>query len=214
MLKLAAISNRVSTLPSWSWISGFGDGAHIVFEHKRRYVRDEAYGLQMLDYKVRQPENYNNMYGQVLSAVLTIRACVKWATVVAPPHERNSASKSGWIWSDSLTKTTTSDTEVAIFWPDDPYTAYNKYGSLHVLCVLCAVASAQLDHTNKGNTKITAICVVPMENSSQRQYRRVGLAIFSFEHSDWFGSEQYNLEKEEFYWEPGPGAFMDTLELV
>jgi hypothetical protein len=139
---------------------------------------------------------------------------VKWATVVAPTHEQNSVIKSGWIRRDSLTKATTSDTEVAIFWPDDPYTVYNKYGNRHVLCLLCAVASAQLDDTEKGNTKITAICVVPMEDSSRRQYRRVGLAMFSFEHSDWLGSEQYSLKKKEFCWEPGLGAYMDTLELV
>jgi hypothetical protein len=188
--------------------------AHIVFEHKRRYVRNEAYGLQMLDYNVRQPKSYNNIYGQVSSAILTIRACVKWTTVVAPQHERNFASKSGWIRSDSLTNATSSDTEVATFWPDDPHSTYNKNGSLHVLCVLCAVASAQLDHTNKGNTKITAICVVPTGNTSKRQYRRVGLAMFTYEHSDWFGSERYSLDKRDPYWEPGPGAYIDTLELV
>lgn len=210
-------SGHATTLPSWSWISHFGSGAHIIFEHKRRYVRDVDYGLQLLDYTAVQPPDYNNIFGQVLSATITVRACVKWGTVNTRSSDgRNATGSFGYIQRDSMTSTTAAATrtDVASFWPDDAHATYNRYGSRYVLCILCAVASAQLDHTNRGNTKITAICVVPTENSSKRQHRRVGLATFSFEHNDWFGKESYSLERSAFYWEPGVGAYMDTIELV
>lgn len=214
----AAEETLVGT-PSWSWISQFASGRRITFEHELRYHTIQEYGLQLENKEIVQPPfEVPNPFGKVVSATLKVTACVKWATI-RPPAPGRSRRQSGTLY-DNHQKPATSRF-LAEFWPDDPERTYNDNGELEDLCVLCAVSRVYADTWVEGNTKITALGVIPIENHPGK-YRRVGLILFGYYSNDWFGYQEPTSDAQmpddqsrlPGRWQLADGASMATIELV
>jgi hypothetical protein len=102
------------------------------------------------------------------NALLTVTAYVKWGEIIKPSdsyYGDPSVRALKFLYNYGV-----ADEErdaIADFWPDDPCMAFNDTGRLGVLCVLCAVAGAQLDDIMQGDTMLTGIAVIQTCRTSQ-----------------------------------------------
>jgi hypothetical protein len=186
----SAVTTTNTSLPSWSWISRFGTRKKIVYEIVHTEGRLHACGVQLLDTNIKQPSNCRNPFGEVISASLTIKACVRWATV-----HLYTPWPSGYHLCDRGSNLSNLSDSIAIFFPDDTTLDGKPFVGIDVLCVLCAAADG-----------VTfALAVLPVLHQ-ERKYKRVGLAQFNG--LDWFGE----MVGEEL--RPSSDAMWTTIELV
>jgi hypothetical protein len=182
---------------SFSWISHYLSGKSVTYDHYRKYKLETHLGIQILKVIVKRAPMYKNLFGEILSASLKVRARVKKALIAG---EDVIFSRSGSYRLINADDFQFSENYIAEFYPGSP-DMVEKYSVIH--CVLCAVAWAQHDGCGKkGKGILNCIGVVPPSALGQsKEFVRVGLVKVLDE--QWFngcgwGSWDDSTDVQEF----------------